>query len=76
MFFGPDWAQKDVDFAVDLFHQYMAEDKAVLTAMVRGLNSRHYDRGPLAQADFEGAALDLARYYSRRMSGTLLGAGE
>lgn len=75
IFYGPDWAQKDVDYAVDLFHQYMAEDKEVLTAMMRGLQSRHYDRGPLARADFEGAALDLARYYSRRMSGALLGAG-
>ncbi|MBC7479322.1 MAG: aromatic ring-hydroxylating dioxygenase subunit alpha [Pseudorhodobacter sp.] len=75
IFYGPDWAQKDVDYAVDLFHQYMAEDKEVLTAMMRGLQSRHYDRGPLARADFEGAALDLARYYSRRMSGALLEAG-
>ncbi|MBC7479034.1 MAG: hypothetical protein H7317_13210, partial [Pseudorhodobacter sp.] len=75
IFYGPDWAQKDVDCAVDLFHQYMAEDKEVLTAMMRGLQSRHYDRGPLARADFEGAALDLARYYGRRMSGALLGAG-
>ena len=74
MFYGPTWAQADVDDAVDLFHQYMAEDKEVLTAMVRGLNSKHYDRGPLAQPDFEGATLDLARYYSRRMSGALLGA--
>ena len=71
MFFGPTWAQADVDYAVDLFHQYMAEDKDILTAMVRGLNSKHYDRGPLARPDFEGAALDLARYYSRRMRGAL-----
>jgi hypothetical protein len=72
MFFGPTWEQKDVDYAVDLFHQYMAEDKEVLTDMVRGLNSKHYSRGPLAQPDYEGAALDLARYYSRRMSGALV----
>lgn len=71
MFFGPTWAQADVDYAVDLFHQYMAEDKVILTAMVRGLNSKHYDCGPLARPDFEGAALDLARYYSRRMRGAL-----
>lgn len=51
----------------------MVEDKKVLTAMMRG---PHYDRGPLAQADFEGAAPDLARDYSRRMGGALLGAGQ
>ena len=73
IFYGPDWAQKGVDYAVDLFHQYMVEDKKVLTAMMRG---PHYDRGPLAQADFEGAAPDLARDYSRRMGGALLGAGQ
>jgi nitrite reductase/ring-hydroxylating ferredoxin subunit len=73
MFFGPSWDQKDVDYAVDLFHQYMAEDKEVLTAMVRGLNSRHYSHGPLAPLDYEGAAVDLARYYSRRMGGFLEG---
>ena len=73
MFYGPTWAQKDVDYAVDLFHQYMAEDKDVLTAMVRGLNSQHYSHGPLAPLDFEGAAVDLARYYSRRMGGVLAG---
>jgi hypothetical protein len=50
----------------------MAEDKEVLTAMMRGLRSAHYDRGPLAQPDFEGAAQDLARYYSRRMAGALM----
>ncbi|MDB5659251.1 MAG: hypothetical protein JWS10_1866 [Cypionkella sp.] len=74
MFYGPTWEQKDVDFAVDLFHQYMAEDKVVLANMVRGLKSRHYSRGPLAPADFEGPALDFYRYYSRRMSDALAGA--
>ena len=46
----------------------------VLTNMVRGLKSRHYARGPLAPADFEGPALDFYRYYSRRMSDALSGA--
>ena len=48
-----------------------AKDIETGAAMVRGLNSKHYDRGPLARPDFEGAALDLARYYSRRMRGAL-----
>lgn len=71
MFYGETWSQKDVDYAVDLFHQYMAEDKTVLTGMVRGLSSRHYARGPLAPADFEGPVLDFYRYYSRRMGKAL-----
>ncbi|MGV8985127.1 MAG: aromatic ring-hydroxylating oxygenase subunit alpha [Cypionkella sp.] len=71
MFYGPDWAQADVDYAVDLFHQYMAEDKQVLTGMARGLKSKHYLRGPLAPADFEGPALDFYRFYSRRMADVL-----
>jgi len=68
LFFGDTWKQSDVDYAVQLFHQYMDEDKDVLTAMVRGLNSRHYNKGPLAPEDFEGPVLDFYRYYSRRMS--------
>jgi hypothetical protein len=49
-----------------------ARDKAVLTAMIRGLKSNHYSHGPLAQPDYEGAALDLAHNDSRRMSGPLI----
>ena len=73
MFYGDTWAQGDVDHAVQLFHQYMAEDKEVLTNMVRGLNSRHYQRGPLAPADFEGPVLDFYRYYSAHLAGVLTG---
>ncbi len=71
MFYGETWEQPDVDHAVDLFHQYMGEDKNILTEMMRGLTSPHYSKGPLAPADFEGPVLDFYRYYSRRMSGLL-----
>lgn len=75
LFFGDTWKQSDVDHAVHLFHQYMGEDKDMLAAMVRGLNSRHYGKGPLSPADFEGTVLDFYRYYSRRMQGVLAAAG-
>jgi phenylpropionate dioxygenase-like ring-hydroxylating dioxygenase large terminal subunit len=67
LFFGDSWKQRDVDYAVELFHQYMGEDKDVLAALARGLRSRHYHKGPLAPEDFEGSVLDFYRYYSRRM---------
>jgi len=71
IFYSDTWKDNDVDYAVDLFHQYMGEDKDVLTEMMKGLNSRHYDKGPLAPEDFEGPVLDFYRYYSRRMQGEL-----
>lgn len=73
MFFGDTWQQSDVDYAVKLFHGYMAEDKEVLANMVRGHASRHYSRGPLAPADFEGPVLDFYRFYSKRMQQVLAG---
>jgi hypothetical protein len=71
--FGPTWKQTAVDCAGDLPYQYMAEDKEALTAVVRGLNSRHHSQGPLVPLDCGGASVDPAGYYSRRMSGVLLG---
>lgn len=71
MYFGDTWSDADVDYSVDLFHQYMNEDKDVLTDIMRGLRSRHYEKGPLAPEDFEGPVLDFYRYYSRRMQGVL-----
>ena len=71
MFFGDTWQQSDVDYAVKLFHGYMAEDKGVLANMVRGHASRHYSRGPLAPADFEGPVLDFYRFYAKRLSSIL-----
>jgi phenylpropionate dioxygenase-like ring-hydroxylating dioxygenase large terminal subunit len=68
IFYGDSWKQADVDYAVDLFHQYMGEDKDVLALQMKGLASPHYDRGPLAPADFEGSVLDFYRYYARRMT--------
>ena len=71
MFYGDTWKDSDVDYAVELFHQYMSEDKDILSEMMRGLASPHYHKGPLAPADFEGPVLDFYRYYSRRMSDAL-----
>ena len=73
MFYGDSWKDSDVAYAVELFHQYMTEDKEVLTEMMRGLRSSHYHKGPLAGADFEGTVLDFYRYYSRQMRSVLQG---
>ncbi|MFO1060028.1 MAG: Rieske 2Fe-2S domain-containing protein [Dongiaceae bacterium] len=67
IFFGPDWPDDTVSWAVELFRQTMAEDKAVLLDMTRGLRSRHHQAGPLAPADFEGTILDLYRFMARRL---------
>ena len=71
IFFGPDWPQSRVDWAVDLFQKTMAEDKTILVDLARGLKSRHYRNGPLAPANFEGPILDFYRYMNRRLGPAL-----
>lgn len=71
VFFGQDWPQDRVDWAVELFKRTMSEDKTVLRTLVQGLSSMHYRPGPLARADYEGPTLDFYRYLHRRMGGAL-----
>jgi phenylpropionate dioxygenase-like ring-hydroxylating dioxygenase large terminal subunit len=68
IFFGDDWPEATISWAVELFRQTMAEDKAVLLAMTKGLQARHHQAGPLAPADYEGTILDLYRYMARRLA--------
>jgi hypothetical protein len=70
--FGADWPQDKVDWAVDLFRRTMAEDKAVLVRLMRGLNSRHHAPGPLAPADLEGPVLDFYNYLRARLASSML----
>ncbi|HET6157057.1 MAG TPA: aromatic ring-hydroxylating dioxygenase subunit alpha [Dongiaceae bacterium] len=70
VFFGDDWPKDRIDWAVDLFQRTMAEDKAVLVQLMRGLNSRYQQAGPLARADLEGSTWDFYKYLHRK-----LGAG-
>ena len=72
IFFGADWPQDKVDWAVDLFRRTMAEDKAILIRLMRGLNSRHHAAGPLAGADLEGPVLDFYNYLRRRLAASML----
>jgi phenylpropionate dioxygenase-like ring-hydroxylating dioxygenase large terminal subunit len=74
IFFGPDWPQATVDWAVDLFQKTMAEDKAVLVNLAMGLKSRHYRTGPLGPADCEGPIWDFYSYVNRRMGSALAAA--
>ncbi|HEY2110922.1 MAG TPA: hypothetical protein VGH25_04245, partial [Dongiaceae bacterium] len=74
IFFGPDWPQATVDWAVDLFEKTMAEDKAVLVNLAVGLKSRHYRTGPLGPEDCEGPIWDFYNYVNRRMGSALAAA--
>ncbi len=67
IFFGPEWPQSTVDWAVDLFQKTMAEDKIVLANLARGLKSRHHQAGPLAPSDFEGPIWDFYKYINRTL---------
>jgi len=65
IFFGEDWSRDSLDGAIELFQKTMAEDKAILVELARGLKSRHHRAGPLAPADFEGPICDFYRYMNR-----------
>ncbi len=67
IFYGEGWPEADVERAVQLFAATMAEDKAVLVSLMRGMRSARHQRGPLAPADYEGPILDFYRYCSRRL---------
>jgi phenylpropionate dioxygenase-like ring-hydroxylating dioxygenase large terminal subunit len=71
IFHGDGWAQADVERAVQLFIATMAEDKAVLVNLMRGMRSARHQRGPLAPADFEGPVLDFYRYCNRRLGNAI-----
>jgi phenylpropionate dioxygenase-like ring-hydroxylating dioxygenase large terminal subunit len=71
IFFGPDWPQDRVDWAVGLFQRTMAEDKAVLVRLKQGLHSSFHRPGPLASADREGTVRDFYAYLNRRMGAAL-----
>ena len=73
IFFGPDWPQTTVDWAVDLFQKTMAEDKTVLVNLAKGLKSRHYRPGPLGPEDCEGPIWDFYGYMNRRLGPVLAG---
>jgi phenylpropionate dioxygenase-like ring-hydroxylating dioxygenase large terminal subunit len=67
VFFDTDWPQDGIDRAVDLFQRTMAEDKAVLVQLMRGLNSGRHQSGPLSRADLEGPIWDFYKYLHRRI---------
>lgn len=71
VFFGTDWPQDRIDWAVDLFQRTMAEDKAVLVQLMRGLNSGRHQSGPLAPADLEGPIWDFYKYLHRKIGAAM-----
>lgn len=73
IFFGDTWSMAQVDEAVALFRNTMAEDKTVLVELQRGLGSRFHAPGPLAPRDMEGPIWDFYQYLSRRLEPVLSG---
>lgn len=71
IFFGADWPQDRIDWAVDLFQKTMAEDKTVLVELMQGLNSRFHQPGPLARADYEGTTWDFYKYLHRKLGAAM-----
>jgi hypothetical protein len=73
IFYGEDWPEEAIERAVTLFKDTMAEDKVMLSRLMRGMASTRHVAGPLAPADFEGTVLDFYRYYARRVGEALAG---
>jgi len=71
IFFGAEWPQERIDWAVDLFQRTMAEDKTVLVGLMAGLNSRYHQSGPLARADLEGPTWDFDKYLHRKLGAAM-----
>ncbi len=68
-FYGESWSDSEIDNAVTLFQETMAEDKEVLVGLQKGLASRHHAPGPLAPQDLEGTVLDFHKYLAGRLLG-------
>ena len=66
-FGDPDLDEDEREAIVDLFERTMAEDKAQLTNLQRGLDSRGFQPGPLGPPDVEGTVWDFYRYMARRL---------
>jgi len=71
IFFGDDWRDEQVDEAVELFQDTMAEDKTVLVELQRGLASRFHAAGPLAPSGMEGPIRDFYSYLNRTLGPAL-----
>ena len=67
IFGDPDIGDRDRRAMVDLFERTMAEDKAQLLNLQRGLNARNFRAGPLGPPNVEGTVWDFYRYMARRL---------
>jgi len=67
LFHGDNWPDEVVAEAVSLFNDTMAEDKAVLLRVQKGLAAPSHAPGPLAKKDFEGTIFDFFRYLSKSL---------
>ena len=67
LFGDPDIEDRERAASIDLFERTMAEDKAQLVNLQRGLNARSFQPGPLGPLDVEGTVWDFYRYMARRL---------
>lgn len=71
LFFGDQWRMAQIENAIGLFQQTMAEDKAVLLALQQGMGSRFHQPGPLAPRNMEGTIWDFYQYLCRHLEPVL-----
>lgn len=67
IFYGDSGSEQEVDAAVSLFQETMAEDKEVLQRVHKGVRSAFYEPGPLAQPHLEGTIWDFYQYLARSL---------
>ena len=67
IFYGEEWRDNDVETAIRLFRETMAEDKAVLLRVQQGMGSNYFHPGPLAPPELEGTIWDFHQYLARNL---------
>ncbi len=67
IFYGDTWSDAELESAISLFQQTMAEDKTVLLRVADGVKSSLYSPGPLANPAMEGTLWDFYQYLARSL---------
>ena len=68
IFHGENWKSAEIDNAVTLFKDTMAEDKDVLIKVQQGMFSQFHQPGPLADENLEGTIFDFIQYLGGKLS--------
>jgi phenylpropionate dioxygenase-like ring-hydroxylating dioxygenase large terminal subunit len=68
IFHGENWRSAEIDNAITLFKDTMAEDKDVLIKVQQGMFSEFHQPGPLADENLEGTIFDFIQYLGGKLS--------